>query len=130
MVESTGPYVVPMNFAYTPGRLFFHAGPGRKTAALEANPRVCVAVAADEAFDQGTSPCTDGFSFRGVILEGWAALLENPDEREKALRAIVAKYDPDAAAGPFDEEVLARTLVYAVIVETLSYRELPQRAAE
>jgi hypothetical protein len=44
------------------------------------------------------------------------------------LRAIVAKYDPGKATMPFDENVFAKTLIYAVIVETVGYREMPRPA--
>jgi len=143
------PYVVPMNFAYKPaaetaaapgpppkgagedspglGRLYLHTGDGRKSAALADNPRVCVAVAADAAFDQGATPCSDGFSFRSVLVEGRATLLKDEGERGRALRAIVAKYDPEAADMPFAEDALAETLVYAVEIETLSFKALPRR---
>lgn len=144
------PYVVPLNFAYEPaaapaasaddapaatpgtaptslGRLFFHTGPGRKTEALSGNPRVCIAVTADESFDQGASPCQDGFAFRSVLLEGRALLLEDQNQREQALRAIVAKYDPDAVEKPFKLQVFARTLIYVVEVETIAVRERPKR---
>lgn len=142
MTESAGPYVVPMNFAYKPGaggssdaadaypaprRLYLHTGPGRKSRALAADPRVCIAMVADVTFDQGPSPCEDGFSYRSVLVEGRARLLEDQGEREAALREIVAKYDPDAAETPFDERPLAQTLVYEITIETLSYRERPRR---
>jgi nitroimidazol reductase NimA-like FMN-containing flavoprotein (pyridoxamine 5'-phosphate oxidase superfamily) len=140
--DGARPYVVPMNFAYEPagaptkgpgdglGRLYLHTGEGRKSGALASNPRVCVAVAADAAFDQGATPCSDGFAFRSVLVEGRATLLEDRDERERALRVIVAKYDPDAVDMPFAEEALAETLVYSVDIEALSYKARPQRGTQ
>jgi nitroimidazol reductase NimA-like FMN-containing flavoprotein (pyridoxamine 5'-phosphate oxidase superfamily) len=135
---SARPYVVPMNFAYEPaehpgadpgdlGRLYLHTGEGRKSAAFARNTRVCAVVTADESFDKGATPCNDGFAFRSVLVEGRATLLEARDQREKALRAIVAKYDPDVAAMPFTDRVLAHTLVYVVGIETLSYKTRPRR---
>jgi nitroimidazol reductase NimA-like FMN-containing flavoprotein (pyridoxamine 5'-phosphate oxidase superfamily) len=140
------PYVVPMNFAYEPatapgeapseapgddapdlGRLYLHTGEGRKSAALTGNPRVCIAIAADAAFNQGATPCDDGFAFRSVLVEGRATLLEDRAERERALRAVVMKHDPEAAEMPFAEETLAATLVYAVSIEALSYKTRPRR---
>jgi nitroimidazol reductase NimA-like FMN-containing flavoprotein (pyridoxamine 5'-phosphate oxidase superfamily) len=150
VVESAGlkgnarPYVVPMNFAYEPagarldapaeapdylGLLFLHTGQGRKTEALAGNPRVCVVVTADESFDRGATPCQDGFAFRSVLLEGRALLLEDESQREEALRSIVAKYDPLAAAHPFAQDALAGTLVYAIIIDALGYKEHPRRSA-
>lgn len=139
------PYVVPMNFAYEataapaeapgeslrdPGRLYLHTGEGRKSEALTQSPRVCVAITAEAAFDQGPRPCEDGFSFRSVLVEGRATLLTDRNERDRALRAIVAKYDPDAVDVPFAEHTLAETLVYAVSIETMSYRALPRRGTQ
>ena len=67
MAEPTGPYLLPLNFAYVEdersghngpkGRIYFHTGEGRKTAALAADPRVCLAITAGVTFEQGDSPC-------------------------------------------------------------------------
>ena len=81
--DGARPYVVPVNFAYEPpprapatrqgasagrpGRVVFHTGPGRKSAALAANPRVTVAVTGGESYVQGATPCSDGYAFRSVL---------------------------------------------------------------
>jgi hypothetical protein len=38
----------------------------------------------------------------------------------------VMKYDESTAELPFEEATLAQTLVYAVAIDTLSYRERPR----
>ena len=116
---------VPLNFAYveaegTPGlggRIYFHTGEGRKSAALAADSRICMAFTSVAAFDQGDSPCSDGFSYRSLLVWGQARPIDDMDGREAALRAIVEKFDPTAAEAPFDEVVFARTLVYEVTIE-------------
>ena len=132
---AAAPYVVPINFAYerlsgaadAPGlsatRLLFHTGAGRKTEALARNPRVCLAVTTEMAFDAGPSPCEDGFAYRSVLVWGRAAPLEGPVEKEQALREIVAKYDPGAAGRAFDDQDFERTLVFAVTIDAVSYKE-------
>ncbi len=135
MVEPGGPYVVPLNFVYVPGgptqqldgRIYFHTGEGRKTEALAADARVCLAVTAGAAFDQGDSPCTDGFSYQSLLVWGQARQIHDGDRRETALRAIVAKYDPAAAGAPFGEADFAQTLLYEVIIEAAGYKEQPAR---
>lgn len=133
-----GPYVVPINFAYeepdnedgsrstAQGRIVFHSGAGRKSVALARDPRVCLAVTTDAALKLGSTPCDDGFTYKSVLVGGRAMLLQNREDREAALRTIVAKYDPDAAALPFDEGDFERTLVYAIPIETVSYKERPR----
>lgn len=141
--DSDGPYVVPMSFAFEAhcdapveaagrdcalGRLYLHTGPGKKSEALVGDPRVCVAVATDVTFNQGPRPCEDGFGYRSVLVTGRARLLDDEGDRERALRSIVAKYDPAAAALPFDSEVLAQTLVYEITVHEFAYKERPRHA--
>jgi nitroimidazol reductase NimA-like FMN-containing flavoprotein (pyridoxamine 5'-phosphate oxidase superfamily) len=138
MVEAGGPYVLPLSFAYVggvgpagaepeagslSGRIYFHTGEGRKTAALAADPRVCLAVTSGTAFHQGGTPCGDGFTFRSLLLWGQARRIDDPAEREAALRDIVAKYDPDAAAMPFGKAVYARTILFEMTIEAAGYKE-------
>jgi nitroimidazol reductase NimA-like FMN-containing flavoprotein (pyridoxamine 5'-phosphate oxidase superfamily) len=137
-----GPFVVPINFAYeepdnedggrspAQGRILFHSGAGRKSVALARDPRVCLAVTTDAALKLGSTPCDDGFTYKSVLVGGRAMLLQNREDREAALRTIVAKYDPDATALPFDEGDFERTLVYAIAIETISYKERPRRREE
>jgi uncharacterized protein len=133
-----GPYVVPINFAYEDpndrgggespahGRIVFHSGAGRKSNALAKDPRACLIVTVGIALERGSTPCEDGFTYRSALVQGRALLLETREDREAALRTIVAKYDPDAALLPFDEDDFERTLVYAVAIETISYKERPR----
>jgi uncharacterized protein len=131
-----GPYLVPLNFVYLAedsaglgGRIYFHTGEGRKTDALAADSRVCMAVTASVVFDQGDSPCAHGFSYRSLLVWGRAHKIKDVSSREEALRAIVAKYDPSAAEAPLGEADFARTLLYEVVPETASYKERPPRSA-
>ena len=129
-LSDEGPYVIPVCFVYEKGdddidrgRVLIHTGEGRKSRALALDDRVCLAVAADPALYLGREPCRDGFTFRSVLVEGRATLLQGREEREAALRAIVAKYDPEAADRPFAEKDLQATLVYAVLIDSISYRQ-------
>ena len=141
VVEVDAPYVVPMNFAYVPGttgastaapgplgQIILHSGPGRKTKALAENPRVCVAVTSDEAFIQGGTPCEHGFTYRSVLVEGRATLLEETAQQQQALRTLISKYDRTGDDGPLEEGILAQTIVYAVEIDALSYKERPRPA--
>ena len=53
-------------------------------------------------------------------------LLEKPIEPyalQLALRAIVAKYDPPATGQAFSADVFAQTLIYAITIETIGYKQ-------
>jgi hypothetical protein len=133
-ILADGPYVVPINFAYDGsdepegwGRVIFHSGEGKKSVALAADSRVCMAVVTETAFDRGATPCDDGFTYRSTLVEGKAALLTNHAEREVALRMIVAKYDPEAVRDAFNEQIFERTLVYSVEIESVSFKQRSRR---
>ncbi len=140
-LDAPRPYVVPMNFAYQPpattpapsaggapeGRLLLHTGPGRKVDALAQNPRVCVTVISQEELRLGPTPCQDGYLYQSVVVEGRATLLTDEVEREQALRTIVAKYDPEASTKPFDPRIFAQTLLYAVDIDVIGFKERPKR---
>ncbi len=144
MTEPEGPYLLPLNFVYQEaggsapdalaapdsrgdsplaGTIYFHTGEGRKTAALAADPRVCVAVTGEAVFIRGDSPCRDAFSYRSLLVWGRARPIEGAAAREAALRAIVAKYDPGAAGMSFGEKDFAQTLLYEVTIEAASYKQ-------
>jgi uncharacterized protein len=135
MTEARGPYVLPLNFAYEEtdatgpealaGTIYFHTGEGRKTAALSADPRVCLAVTGGVAFIQGDSPCRDAFSYRSLLVWGRVRQIEGVAAREAALRAIVAKYDPGAKGMPFGDKDLAQALLYELTIEAASYKQEP-----
>ena len=141
VVEVDAPYVVPMSFAYVAGtigargkvpgplgQIILHTGAGRKARALADNPRVCLAATSDEAFVQGTTPCRHGFTYRSVLVEGRATLLEETAQREQALRTLTSKYDPTSDDMPFAESALAQTIVYAIEIDSLTYKEHPRSA--
>jgi uncharacterized protein len=142
-VADDPPYVVPINFAHIDeggaqesganesggwGTILFHTGPGRKTRAIADDPHVCLAIVAEAEFEKGDLPCDDGYAYRSVLAEGVATLLTDDTERRRALRAIVNKYDPGATDKPFDEEVLAQTLVYSIAVKAVSFKQKPRPA--
>lgn len=159
MIEGAGPYVVPLNFVFEAaagpassapvanpsggtgaasstssevtlfGHIFFHTGEGRKTAALDVDPRVSLALTASATFYQGGSPCADGFFYRSLLVWGEAHRIEEPGKREAALRAIVSKYDPAADGASFDEAHFTQTLLYEVTIEAASWKEQPRRPA-
>lgn len=88
------PYVVPMNYAYRDGRILLHSHrDGKKVQDIRLNPRVCFEVDSGEMIT-GDSPCSYSWRYRSVIATGTARLVEEPEQRLTALRAISDKYAP------------------------------------
>lgn len=86
------PYVVPMNFAYSDGSIFLHSHrEGKKMQIISENPLVCFEV--DEGqIKEAEKPCSYGFIYQSVIVEGTIRVLEDPEEKLRGLKQISNKY--------------------------------------
>lgn len=125
MVDQDGPYVVPVSFTYAGGEILFHGGPGKKSQALENDPRVCVAITTQPTFVRGESACKDTFHYRSVLIFGEARRLTTAAEAARALRLIIGKYDHVDAEAPFDKRVFERTWVHAVKIQVFTWKAEP-----
>jgi hypothetical protein len=87
------PYVIPINFAYHKGHIYFHcADVGMKIQYLRNNPIVCFEV--DEHVGTVEAPviCNYETAYRSVVAFGRATILADHEKKTTALRLIVAKY--------------------------------------
>jgi nitroimidazol reductase NimA-like FMN-containing flavoprotein (pyridoxamine 5'-phosphate oxidase superfamily) len=122
LIADGEPYVVPLNFAYADGRIYFHSGlQGRKIEAIQNNPRACFEVdeLQDLVIDQQQS-CLSGTRYRSVIAWGIVRRLESDAEKMKALDCLLEKY---AAGKPFQlppQHMLAIVNVYEIQVDKMS----------
>jgi nitroimidazol reductase NimA-like FMN-containing flavoprotein (pyridoxamine 5'-phosphate oxidase superfamily) len=92
-------YVVPLNYSYSEGKIYFHCGlKGKKLVGMKANPQVCFTVARQLGRVRehaGGNPChVDSDS---VICYGKARMIEDLKERSEALNAFNRRYRPNAA---------------------------------
>ena len=120
LVDGDRPYIVPMNFGYERGILYFLCAPeGRKLEILRRNRHVCFEVDVDhELMTGGAQPCRWGMRYRSVIGFGSAFFIEDATEKRGALAVIMGQY----AEGEFDfpEEEVTRTTVFKVEIETMT----------
>jgi nitroimidazol reductase NimA-like FMN-containing flavoprotein (pyridoxamine 5'-phosphate oxidase superfamily) len=92
------PYVVPLNYTYTEGKILFHCAlDGAKLDHIRANPQVCFTVARQTGRVRehaGQDPChVDSDS---VICTGRARIVETAKERKVLLDVFNRRYTPDA----------------------------------
>jgi len=84
VLENEQPYVVPVGYAYTKGKIFFHTcNKGLKMNALRRNENVCFEV--DEAL-------SDASMFKSVIAFGTAEIISDKAKMIPYLKKLVDKY--------------------------------------
>ncbi|MHB1005390.1 MAG: pyridoxamine 5'-phosphate oxidase family protein [Chloroflexota bacterium] len=96
--EDGQPYVVPVNFAYTAGKIVFHCAlSGQKLDAIRRNPQVCFTVSRQlgNVRDHGEGePCH--VDSNSVVCYGRARLVDELTEREAVLNAFNRRFRPQA----------------------------------
>jgi nitroimidazol reductase NimA-like FMN-containing flavoprotein (pyridoxamine 5'-phosphate oxidase superfamily) len=119
MLDGGQPYVVPVCFGYEDNILYFHSSnEGRKLDMLSRNNAVCFEVDVDHEIVRGETACKWGMKYRSVIGFGRAFFAEGPEEKKKALDAIMAHYD--GGPGEYSKATLRRTMVVRVEIESMT----------
>ncbi len=93
------PYITPLNYAYEDGKIYMHcAREGERIDNLKRDSKVCFEV--DEAiayidtgFSKTGSICSVTQLYKSVIIRGKATLVEDVDEKVKALNRIMACHE-------------------------------------
>ena len=113
------PYVVPVCFGYRDGALYFHSAPrGRKLDILRKNNAVCCEFDVDREIVPAADPCAWSVRYRSVVALGRASIVEDPEEKARALDAIVTHYGGEPC--PYAEATLERTAVVEVSIESVT----------
>jgi nitroimidazol reductase NimA-like FMN-containing flavoprotein (pyridoxamine 5'-phosphate oxidase superfamily) len=111
------PYVVPMNYAYQEGNLFFFTTEGTKTEYISANHEVCFQV----------EEIRSASDWQSCMVMGRAERIGLPDELEHAMQAITES-NPSLTPAINKTEVgawhrMTNVVVYRVRVEALYGRK-------
>jgi nitroimidazol reductase NimA-like FMN-containing flavoprotein (pyridoxamine 5'-phosphate oxidase superfamily) len=124
MHDQPYPYVVPLNFVYHEGHLYFHcAAEGRKIDLLRSNRRVCFELDHQESIVPGPSACAWGTRYRSVIGTGEAVMVLDEAEKRKGLSCLMQKY-----AGNSDFRFSDREL-RAVVVFRIEIHEMTGKSS-
>ncbi|NDY58905.1 pyridoxamine 5'-phosphate oxidase family protein [Desulfovibrio sulfodismutans] len=127
MISEGRAYVVPVNYGYDAGALYFHSSKkGKKIEALAQNPEVCFEVDADVSILTGELPCQYTTQYRSVIGFGRAVFLDDPEDKLHGLRVLMRAHD-----GPqqgFVPEIVAAVAVVRIDIESMTGKSLPAPA--
>lgn len=126
------PSVVPLNFVYADGRIYFHgAGEGEKMASVAENARVTFTVAEGFSilpsyFQDPERACPATQYFKCVMVRGRARTVEDAAEKARALQALMEKLQPEGghepitAESPLYRKSVRTTAVVAIEVERMT----------
>jgi hypothetical protein len=130
------PFINPSTFWYDDTRheIYFHSNiVGRTRANSERHDRVCFEASEFGKLLPSNVALEFSIQFESVIAFGSIRVLEDAEDKRRALSNLLGKYFPQMTSGkeyrPITDEELKRTSVYAISIESWSgKRNWPEQA--
>ncbi|MFC1974992.1 pyridoxamine 5'-phosphate oxidase family protein [Chloroflexota bacterium] len=124
-VDNT-PYVVPLNYIYHNGAIYFHcADEGRKIEMLKANPRVCFEVDEHYGTVRSNKPTPHSTNYASVIVFGQAKIVDDLPQKFEALQALLDKYAPGRHYRPMRLNEARTVTVVKISLEAMTGKARP-----
>ncbi|CAG0928542.1 hypothetical protein TFLX_00918 [Thermoflexales bacterium] len=132
------PFITPTSFWYDSSRqvIYFHSNMvGRVRANIERHPQACFEASEYGKFLPSNVALEFTVQYQSVIVFGRVRVIEDDEEKRRALYGLIGKYYPALTAGkeyrPITEQELKRTSVYAIAIESWSgKRNWPDEAVQ
>lgn len=116
------PYIVPLNFGYEKGVLYFHgAMKGKKLSLLQKNNRAAFEFDTRLEIIEAEEACDWSMKFQSVIGFGTVSMIETLPEKKKALGIIMAQYSEQ----PFEipDKSIGGVAVYRLEIEQMTGKQ-------
>jgi nitroimidazol reductase NimA-like FMN-containing flavoprotein (pyridoxamine 5'-phosphate oxidase superfamily) len=115
------PYIVPLCFGYRDKVLYFHGSlKGKKIDIIRKNQNICFEFDINTEIVKAEDACHWSMKYKSVIGFGKAVLLEDLDEKRKALNIIMSQYSDRTFQ--FNDATLKGTVVIKVEIESMTGR--------
>ena len=117
-------YIVPLNFGYETLDdslvLYFHsAKEGRKIDLMKKTNTVGFEMDTDYQLSEGKSACFYTAKFKSIIGTGKISIVEDKEEKEKALQSIMY-HNTKKTSFVFNEKMVDLVCIFKVVVDKLS----------
>lgn len=123
------PYVVPVNYGYEWENdqltLFVHgATEGKKVSMIKNDPRVAVELEGNHKLVEGTmNAATYSYAYQSLIGFGKAEIVEDLEEKRKALYVLMDHAAKGAAFDEIPESMLKRTGIIKIVLDSYTMKE-------
>ncbi len=120
LCENNVPYVVPLNFGYKDNCLYFHsAREGKKIDMIRSNNGICFEIDIGSEIVEGDDACGWSIKYYSIIGFGKAFLVEDFEEKRKALDIIMEHYS-NKSSFEYPEDAVNNTAIIKVKIESMT----------
>lgn len=121
--DKDGLYIVPLNFGYEYEEealtLYFHsAKEGRKISAIAENSSVCFEMDCEHRLIEAEDACGYGYSFKSIIGNGIVTMIEDSEEKKKALSLLMLHQTGKEFA--FNEKMAESVAVFKIAASSFT----------
>ncbi len=113
------PYGIPISYIYSEDKIYLHCAPeGEKLEYIKKNPSACFCVVGSTI----VQPAKFTTVYESVLAFGDIVVVEDDDEKMKALELLVNKYSPDykEIGKKYAKGSFSRTLVLRIDINRIS----------
>ncbi|MFO7765183.1 MAG: pyridoxamine 5'-phosphate oxidase family protein [Pelovirga sp.] len=116
------PYLLPLNYGYQEGALYFHSAPqGHKIELLQQQLRARFCITIDMGIIEAEQACNWGARFTSIMGSGRIEFIDAPEKKRSALQILMAQYSDQAFS--FHPEQVAATRVFRLVIESMSGKQ-------
>lgn len=129
VIDNDKPYTIPMNFVYYNNFLYFHgAKVGKKGELFTNNKNICFSAVENYSYIKAsyrTSSATSATQFfKSVYACGKLKIVDNFEEKQKALIALMNKYEPNGNYTPLTDssynKVIENIFIFKIEIENIT----------
>jgi len=118
--DNNMPYIVPVNFGYRDSCLYIHsASEGKKIEMIKNNNEICFEIDIAHEILPGKSACHTTMKYYSVIGYGKAYIIDDSEEKIKALNIIIEHYLPESPH-KYSEKMLKKIVIIKVEIGTMT----------
>ena len=122
MVDGDKPYIVPLCFGYKDRAIYVHGSlKGKRINAIKKNNSVCFEFDINSEIIEAEKACDWGMKFQSVIGFGKAILIDDPDEKRRALDIIMRQYSDSFFQYPAG--LIEKTSLIKIEIESMSGKQ-------
>ena len=123
LLDGDRAYIVPMNYGYRDGVIYFHSAPsGKKIELIKANNRVCFEIEHHYSVIKGEVACDWTSRFRSLMGTGTIEILTGNDDKKEALDIIMRQHGRNGS-NIYKEQLLNRMVALRLKIDEISGKE-------
>ncbi|MDP8219109.1 MAG: pyridoxamine 5'-phosphate oxidase family protein [Candidatus Theseobacter exili] len=115
-------YIVPLNYGYSDGCLYFHsAKKGKKIDLIKKNNYACFEIEETVKLTKSSTPCNWGTDYKSIIGYGHINLIDDNADKVRCLNIIMAHYSDSAERNwTYNEPMLNAVALLKLNIEEMT----------